>query len=51
MLQRENEGGEQKGRGRICECLAKIPVKTFPIKQRINTELFIDKKWGLFVQK
>jgi len=22
--------------------LAKIPVKTFPIKKRINTELFID---------
>jgi len=27
-----------------------IPVMTFPIKKRIGTELFIDRKWGLFIQ-
>jgi len=25
-------------------------VKTFPIKKRMNTELFIDRKWGLYIQ-
>jgi len=26
-----------------------MPVMTFPIKKRINTELFIDKKQGLYI--
>jgi len=26
-------------------------VKTFPIKKRINTELFIYRKWGAFIYK
>jgi len=26
-------------------------VKTFPIKKRINTELFIDGKKGLYIEK
>jgi len=26
-------------------------VKTFPLKKRINTELFIDWKQGLYIQK
>jgi len=30
---------------------AKIPVKTFPIKKRINTDLFIDRNIGLYIQK
>jgi len=30
---------------------SKHPVKTFPIKKRINTELFIDEKNGLFKYK
>jgi len=30
---------------------ARIPVMTFPIKKRINTELFIDKKQGVYIQK
>jgi len=30
---------------------AKNPVIPFPIKKRINTELFIDRKQGLYVQK
>jgi len=30
---------------------AKIPVKTFPIKKRINSELLIDGKEGLYIQK
>jgi len=29
----------------------KIPVKTFPIKKRINTELFIDGEMGFYIQK
>jgi len=29
------------GNGSSCDRRAKIPVKTFPIKKRINTELFI----------
>jgi len=28
-----------------------IPVVTFSIEKRINTELFIDKKRGLYVYK
>jgi len=42
----ENGGGN-------CERMqkAKIPVKTFPIKKRINTELFIDGKIGLYIAK
>jgi len=28
-----------------------IPVKTFPIKKIINTELLIDEKQGLYIQK
>jgi len=51
MLRRLNEGGERQGAGRICERWAKITVKTFPIKKRINTELFIDMKWRLYIQK
>jgi len=51
MLQRRNEGGDQNGRRMMCERKAKIPVKTFPIKKRINTELFIDGKEGLYIQK
>jgi len=31
--------------------LAKIPVMTFPIKKRINTELFIDGEVKLYIQK
>jgi len=27
------------------------PVMTFPIKKRINTELFIDKRASLYIQK
>jgi len=30
---------------------AKIPGMTFPIKKRINTELFIDRNNRLFIQK
>jgi len=30
---------------------AKIPVMTFPIKKRINTELLIDRNQGLYIQK
>jgi len=26
-------------------------VKTFPIKKIINTEQFIDRKWGFYLQK
>jgi len=33
------------------QALAKIPVKTFPIKKRINTELFIDGEVKLYIQK
>jgi len=51
MLRRRNEGGERNGVGRICEHRAKIPVKTFPIKKRIKTELFIDWKWGALYTK
>jgi len=31
--------------------ISKIPVMTFPIKKRINTELFIDRKQELHIQK
>jgi len=50
MLQRQNDGRERNGVRRICKCRAKIPVKTFPIKKRINTELFIDRKWALYTK-
>jgi len=46
MFRCGNEGGERNGRERICKRWAKIPVKTFPI----NTELFIDRKWGLYIR-
>jgi len=32
----------RNGNGRRSDCWVKIPVETFPIKKRINTELFID---------
>jgi len=32
---------EQNGNGKSSDRRAKIPVKTFPIKKRINTALFI----------
>jgi len=44
MLWHQNGGGERNGNRRRCERWAKIPVKTFPIKKRTNTELFIDGK-------
>jgi len=33
------------------QVLAKIPVKTFPIKKIINTESFIDWEVKLYIQK
>jgi len=51
MIGRQSGGGELNSVRRIRRRRAKIPVKTFPIKKRINTELFIDRKWGLYVQK
>jgi len=44
MLRRRRENRERNKVGRRCECGAKIPVKAFPIKKRINPELFIDRK-------
>jgi len=44
-------GAEQNGNGRSSDCRAKIPVKTFPIKIRINTELFIHGEGKLYIQK
>jgi len=41
-----SRGREHNGVRRICGHRAKIPVKTFPIKKRINTELFIDRSGG-----
>jgi len=38
----------QKGKGKSSDRRAKIPVKTFPIKKRINTELFIHVKGKLY---
>jgi len=37
--------------GRRSERRAKIPVKTFPIKKRINTELFIHGEEKLYINK
>jgi len=51
LLRRWNGGRERNGSGRRCELYIKIPVKTFPIKKRINTELFIDRKWGALYTK
>jgi len=34
-----------------CEKWAEIPVKTFPIKKRINTGQFIDSNKGLYIWK
>jgi len=51
MFRRRNEGGERNGNGRRCECWTKISLKTFPVKKRINTELFIDGKQKLYIQK
>jgi len=31
--------------------MSENPMETFPIKKRINTELFIDGKQGLYIQK
>jgi len=42
---------EQSGNGRNSDRRAKIPVKTFPIKKRINTELFIHGEEKLYIQK
>jgi len=50
MLWHRNEGRGWNGNGRRCERRAKIPVKTFPVKKRINTELFTDGKEG-FIYK
>jgi len=46
MLWRRNEGGELNRNRRRCKHWAKIPVKTFLVMKRINTELFIDGKEG-----
>jgi len=46
-----NEGGDRSGKRSMCKRWAKIPVKTFPIKKIINTELFINGKEGLYIQK
>jgi len=51
MLRRQNEGGERNRNGRRCERWYKIPVKTFPIKKIINTELFIDRNVGALYTK
>jgi len=51
MLRRRNGVGERNGNGRRHELWAKIPVETFPIKKRINTELFIHGKEKLYIQK
>jgi len=45
MLKSRSGGGERNEVGRIWKRWAKIPVKTFPIKKGINTELLIDRKW------
>jgi len=31
--------------------MSKNPVMAFPIKKRINTELFIERKQGFYIQK
>jgi len=41
----------RNGNGRRSDCLAKLSVKTFPIKKRINTELFIEGEEMLYIQK
>jgi len=41
---------EQNGNGRSSDRRAKIPVKTFPIKKRINAELFIHGEGKLYIQ-
>jgi len=38
------------GIARVMRVISKILVMTFPIKKRINTKLFIDKKQGLYTQ-
>jgi len=42
---------EQNGNGKSNDHRAKIPVKTFPIKKRIDTELFIEGEEMLYIQK
>jgi len=51
MLRSRSGDGERNEAGRTRKRRAKIPVKTFPIKKRINTELFIDRKWGALYTK
>jgi len=42
---------EQNGNERSSDRRAKIPVETFPIKKRINTEPFIDGEVKIYLQK
>jgi len=42
---------KKNGNGRSSDRRAKIPVKTCPIKKRINTELFIHGEGKLYKQK
>jgi len=44
MLQRRRNRRRNGTETAKMRALAKITVKTFPIKERINTELFIDRK-------
>lgn len=46
-VRREEEDGRRKWRA----CWAKNPAKTFPIKKRIDAELFADGKKGLYELK
>jgi len=50
LWHRKIVGGERTEMAEM-QALATIPVKTFPIKKRINTELFIDGEVKLYIQK
>jgi len=51
MLRRWRNRGNNGTETAKVRALAKIPVKTFPIKKRINTELFIEGEVMLYIQK
>jgi len=51
MLRRRRLKADNEEKMVEMRVLAKIPMKTFPIKKIINTELFIDGEVKLYIQK